>query len=480
MSLKSPGVLSHFFFSTLSSGGSQLISFVTFVILARLLGTHTFGLVALAAFLIDMMQVIGAAGLGDTIVQRRTLDDQDRDTGFWINMGLGAILFCIMNAAAGAISDAYGQPAMRDIIHALSFLFIITPLGGMHTAFMRRELRFKSLAIRTLVASLMGAAVGIPMAYYGFGVWTLVAQRLVTAIGIVVACWLAYRWRPGFQFSFSRCRELIGFGGYLTGSSLLLQINARIAELMCGFFAGPAIVSFIRAGSRCTEMINQLTFTPIQQISMPIQARAQEDPSLRLKNYGVLSRLSSSIMFPAYFGCFAIADPLVTTVFGPEWQETSYVIRILALSVVPLQMNSLTISNVTAAGRARAVFLWSLAQIAVGVAAIYLAFPYGWKFMLAANLVRSYLLLPVGWYLVSTSIGVSLRSIIGSVMPALVSAIAMTLAVSGLAYALHGIVEDYIQLLILPVVGALVYAGSLAVVDRSTYGTVMKILRRRA
>lgn len=480
MSLKSPGVLSHFFFSTLSSGGSQLISFVTFVILARLLGTYTFGIVALAAFLIDMMQVISAAGLGDTIVQRRTLDDHDRDTGFWINMTLGVILFFVINALAGSISDAYGQPDMRDIIHALSFLFIITPLGAMHTAFLRRELRFRLLAIRTVIASLMGAAVGIPMAYYGFGVWTLVAQRLVTAIAIVIACWFAYRWRPGFKFSFSRCRELMGFGGFVTGSSLLLQLNARIAELMCGFFAGPAIVSFIRAGSRCTEMINQLTFTPIQQISMPIQARAQEDPTLRLKNYSVLSRLSSSIMFPAYFGCFAIADPLVLTVFGPEWQETSYVIRILALGVLPLQMNSLTISNVTATGRARAVFFWSLAQILVGAAAIYVTFPYGWKPMLAANLIRSYVLLPVGWYLVSVSIGISLRSIFGSILPALVSAIAMTVVVSGLAYALQGIVVAYVQLLVLPPVGALVYAGTLAIVDRSTYSTVMRALRRGA
>ena len=478
MSQKKPGVLSHFLFSTLSSGGSQFIGFITFVILARLLGTQTFGLVALAAFLIDMMQVIGAAGLGDAIVQRRSLDDEDRDTAFWTNMAFGLILFIAANALAGTISDAYRQPGMRDIIHALSLLFLITPLGGMHAALLTRELHFKSLAVRTIIASLVGALVGIPMAYYGYGVWALVAQRIISAVATVAACWLAYPWRPGLNFSFARCRQLIGFGGFVTGSSLLLQVNSRLAELMCGFFAGPAIVSLIRAGSRCTEMINQLTFAPIQQISMPIQARAQEDPSLRLKNYTMLSRLSSSIMFPAYIGCFAIADPLVATVFGAEWLETSYVIRILALNVVPLQMNSLTISNVTATGRARSVFVWSIMQLVAGAVAIYVAYPYGWKAMLAANLVRSYVMLPYGWYLVTRSIGVSFRAILGSISPALISSLLMLGSVYGANVYLTGRLDAYMLLILLPIVGALIYAVSLAIIDRQTYRMVTQMLNR--
>jgi len=76
-------------------------------------------------------------------------------------------------AAAPLIAKLFGQPSLTPIVAALASIFAITPLGAIHTAILTRELRFRSVAARNIAASLAGAAVGLPLAFLGFGAWAL-------------------------------------------------------------------------------------------------------------------------------------------------------------------------------------------------------------------------------------------------------------------------------------------------------------------
>jgi len=412
------------------------------------------------------------------VVQRKHLSEEEADTAFWANLLLGSILFVLANLLAADIAVAYNQPDLKGVIHALSVLFLVTPLGAMHSARLTRDLRFKLLAYRALASSLAGAAVGIPMALAGYGIWALVGQRIVTAVTIVLVCWHALPWRPRMRLNLGKFRDLVSFGGYLSASNLILQLNSRIAELASGFFVGPVAVSLIRAGSRCIDIVNQVTFVPVQQISMPIQARAQHDAGGRQRNYASLSRLSAAIMFPAYLGCFAISRPLVNSLFGSEWIPASDAIRILAVNVVPLQMNALIIANLVAAGFSRSVFGWSIAQMVCGLLAAYLTFPYGWQAMLIGNVVRSYLLLPLGWYLVNRCIGIRTGVVFGSVWPALLSAIVMGVCTTLLEHFLRGALPDLALLFLLPLFGAAIYMGLFVAIDRSIIVLAAELWRK--
>lgn len=483
MKPKPQGMVSHFLFSTLSSGGTQIIAFLTFVVLARLLGTEAFGLVALAVFIIDMMQIIGSVGLMEAVVQRKVLNENEADTAFWANLLLGFLLFALTNLLAATIADAYRQPDLKDLMRVLSVLFLIAPLGAIHQARLTRELRFKALAYRALAASLAGAAIGIPMALLGYGVWALVGQRVFTALATVLANWLSFPWLPQMRFSLQTFKELVGFGGYVSASSVALQINSRIAELMSGIFVGPVAVGLIRAGSRCVDIVNQLTLAPIQQISLPVQSRAQHDIASREQNYAKLSRLSAAVMFPAYLGCFAVAPPLINSLFGHEWLPAGDAIRILSLNVVPLQMNVLILSNLMATGFSRPVFVWSLVQLICGLLAAYLTFSYGWQTMLIANVARSYALLPVGWYLMNKFTGIRTGTILRSIWPALLSAVTMCVCVSLLEYSLRGTLPNIALLFVLPCAGAAIYAPLVLIFDRSVLTMVsarLQTSRQRA
>ncbi|MFC0685485.1 lipopolysaccharide biosynthesis protein [Novosphingobium clariflavum] len=484
MTHQRPGILSPLVWSTVSSIGTQALAFVTFAILARLLGAATFGLVAMAALVIDLLLVISGAGINEAVVQRRALDECDADTAFWANLACGMLFTLLTIAIAPLVSLLFGQPDLTPVTMALAAIFTITPLGAIHTARLTRDLRFRSVAIRNLVAALAGAAVGLPMALLGFGVWALVAQRIAFAGALVLAVWASYPWWPRMRFRRQTCAEMIRFGGYLGLSRTLNQLNIRCAELISGALIGPVAVAFIRAGSRVMEVLNQITYTPFQQVSMPVLARAvhgeaEHGGTALRESYLQLSRLSSFLMFPAFLGCVTIADEIVALVFGPGWEPVADAIRIFACAVVASQMNNLIIGALAATGESRQVLSWTTLQIVAGIAAAALAARWGWQAMLMTGVARGYLILPYGFHLLRTHTGITLREVIASLRPALSSSCLMAaIVLPGVQYCESRMSEPAILALWLPI-AAVIYFGAFAAQDRTVFVQLRRLAKAR-
>ncbi len=415
--------------STVSSTGGQVVTFVVFVVLARLLGSRDFGLVALAALIVDLMQIVSAGGTTEAVIQRPDLKESEADTAFWLNLAVGGAFCCLAEALASPLARGFHQPAMGPVFQALSLLFIITPAGSLHSARLVRNLQFKPLAYRNVGSNLIGGAVGVAMAFAGLGVWALAAQRLVSAILVVLLVWRFSGWLPRLRFEWAAVKSLLGFGSNLMASQLLMQLNARAIELITGSAVGPVAVGFIRAGSRLIDIVNQVTLTPFHQITLPLQARAEGDRDRVRSTYAMLSRASSLTMFPAFFGVAAIARPLVLLILGPAWAPAADVVQILGFLAIASQFNILMLSSLAAAGRPRLVLAWSGVQVVVGLAATLAAAQFGWRAMLIANVARSYLLLPVGMIMLQRVTAIDFGVVARSIGPAVGASLAMVASV---------------------------------------------------
>jgi O-antigen/teichoic acid export membrane protein len=429
VTLSRPSLASPLFWSTASSLGTQALSFLTFAVLARLLGAPAFGLVALAALVIDLLLVVSNAGINEAVIQRRSLDDDDADTAFWTNILCG-LSFCLaVVAAAPLVARLFGEPDLAPIVTALAAIFAITPLGGIHTARLTRDLRFRAIAMRNLASSVAGTAVGLPLALAGYGVWALVAQRLGVAAVMTISAWVSFPWLPRLRFRWRSCVEMVRFGGYIGISGTLNQINIRSAELISGALVGPVAVAFIRAGSRIVEVLNQVTYMPFQQIAMPTLTRSTHDLDTLRDTYLRLSRLSAFIMFPAFFGCLGLANEIVALVFGPGWDPVADAIRIFACAVVASQINNLIVATITAVGESRTVLSWTSMQIILGGIAAIAVHRWGWQILLMTGVARGYLILPYGFHLLHKHTRIRFGEVIGSIRPALLSSVLMAATV---------------------------------------------------
>src|SRR5919106_5479534 len=156
--------------------GRQAVNLLIFVVLARLLTAQDFGLVALAAVFVLFAQIIVDQGLGDALIQRRVLTRAHIDTAFWVAVATGMLLTAAGLLLAGPIAAVLEQAELAPILRVLSLTFVMSAMNSIQIALLRRELAFRSLAIRSLVASAGGGAFGVVLASLGFGAWALVGQ----------------------------------------------------------------------------------------------------------------------------------------------------------------------------------------------------------------------------------------------------------------------------------------------------------------
>lgn len=476
MSVTKPKIGTSLIWSTASSLATQALSFLTFAILARLLGAQAFGLVALAALVIDLLLVVSNAGMTEAVVQKRTLTEEDADTAFWTNLVCG-LCFCVATiAAAPLIARLFEQPQLELIIQALARIFVITPLGAIHTARLTRELRFKSVAFRNVVASLLGVLIGLPLALAGYGVWALVLQRIAMAVGLAIAAWIGMPWLPRLRFHWRAANALLRFGGYIGISTTLNQINIRSAEIISGALVGPAAVAFIRAGSRIVEVLNQITYMPFQQIAMPLLARTEGSAGDLHSTYLRLSRLSAFIMFPAFMGCFALSKSIVGIVFGPGWESVADALRIFGCAVFASQINNLIIAAITAVGASRTVLSWTSAQIILGIAAAVAVSHWGWQAMLITGVVRGYLVLPYGFLLLRRHLGIGFNDVLQSLRPALISTFMMVITVAVGKSVTSSAISDLMQIAIWLPIGAIVYLTAYCWQDRMILTQIHEIV----
>jgi O-antigen/teichoic acid export membrane protein len=479
MTASRPGIASPLIWSTASNLGTQALAFLTFAILARLLGAPAFGLVALAALVIDLLLVVSNAGINEAVVQRPTLAEEDADTAFWANLACGLAFCAVTVAAAPLVASLFGQPRLTPIVTALAAIFAITPLGAIHTARLTRELRFRAIAIRTITASLAGAAVGLPLAFAGYGVWALVGQRLAMGLAMALSAWANRPWMPRLRFRWRTCRELLRFGAYIGLSGTLNQINIRSAEVLSGALVGPVAVAFIRAGSRIVEVLNQVTYLPFQQIAMPLLTRSSDDLATLRSTYMRLSRLSACVMFPAFIGSLVLAPEIVALVFGAGWEPVANAIRIFACAVVASQMNNLIIAALSATGRSRSVLSWTTTQIVLGLAAAIAVHRWGWQAMLMTAVARGYLILPYGFHLLRRHTGIRFAEVLASLRPALSSTALMALVVLAGRHVSPGKFPPLAAVSIWLPLGAATYCAAYLWQDRAIIGQVRSLVEAR-
>lgn len=452
--------------SIVSVMGDRVIGFVIFLILARLLAPEQFGLVALAAIIIDISLVVARCGVGDAIVRHKRLPMFLADTAFIISVAFGAFFSLACYIAAPYFAGWYKMPELENLIKVLSLTFVIIGFGTVNEGMLVRQFGFKTLALRNLAGTTLGGIAGVGMAFMGYGVWALVAQRLIATLWSTAAIWISFPWRPSLRFSKRGAKELIHFGGLVTSSNFIWTLNAKVHEMIVGFFLGPQAVGFFRIAWRGLEMVLQVSINPLVRVSYAAFSKLQDSPKEFSKAYANFIMVTAMMTFPIFLGSAIIAPELVVTVFGPQWEPSGNIMRILCLLVVPVTLNNFMAPAFSAVNRPGQLNKMAVINLVSGVVLTLLAVPYGIEMIAIAHTVRSYVILPYSLYLTRKYTSVTEMDNLRALLP---SAVAAGLMVAVLIPLRLTLPEDWphgLEIGVTVAVGGVVYTLAMIAIGR--------------
>lgn len=322
--------------------GSELLAFGFMVVLARLLLPSDYGVVAIASVFLMVAQMIVYHGFAEAIIQKPDLEERDAAAALWANIAIGLILSLILAALALPVAALLDKPLLGPILLAMSPITLMFGLTGIMQARIRRALALKILAIRTLVSTLVGGAIGLTMAFSDMGAWSLVGQQLSHAISGVLVLLVMTGWLPKPTVSFERIAPLVRYGWSVMLTFLLDTLSRNITTIILGYFLISELVGQFFVANRMFLSLAMLTFISVNELCLPILARLQGQ---QLAHHDAIHRcfqLTALICLPAYLGLALIAEPVVLTLFGENWLGAVLPLKLLCLFGVAHGFASLT------------------------------------------------------------------------------------------------------------------------------------------
>ncbi|OGU08653.1 MAG: hypothetical protein A2075_02705 [Geobacteraceae bacterium GWC2_58_44] len=428
-SLKSR-VLHGLFWSMAQSWGGRAISFLLFLLLARLLSPSEFGLVASATVVLAFMEVLYEQGFGDALVQKQELLQQDLNAVFFTSLASSLLLAGLLCAASGRIAALMGTPGLGPVLMVTSLGLPIAALGICQQALYRKKLEYKWLAVRTIVATTLSGVVGVGCALQGFGAWSLVAQGLCATSLNSAILWSRPLFRPGSDIDWSRFRGVLRYSVHVLGNRLVDFANTRLIELLIAIRYGAAALGVYVVGSRIYQTAMQLLSSVVLDVAHSGFSQISNEPERLLRAYYKSLEFTAAVALPCFIVLAALSPQLVDLCFGRQWGEAAGVMHYLCLLGALQCVQFYNATTLNAIGRPELTLRINLAKMILTVSVLGLSDAKGITGLTAAYAASVALVAPLSFGLACRHAGVSLLRILSIVWPFLCAALCSYAAVA--------------------------------------------------
>ncbi|MES2713136.1 MAG: oligosaccharide flippase family protein [Pseudomonadota bacterium] len=326
---------------------------LAFLLVARVVLPEDIGIYALASSAVLLPMSLVGAGFAEHVVGRDPTG-RDLSTAYWSSLASGAIGVLIALGSAAIAYWGFGQPEIAQIMLLMAPLPFIWSAGVIPEAVLIRDGRGAPLAIAAFASDLLGLIALAAGVMLGWGVMSLVANRFVSCIVMVLGVSIAAPPRGLSGFEWSSARRVGGFGAGLLGSRLAGWAGQFGTEFVIGVLLSTAAVGYYRLASRLVGAMYSVIMQGPSSAQLAYFGRGQQGPP---KAYDHALRLHVSLAAPVIIAVTMGAPLIIQVALGPNWQPSAFVLSMLALAVLPQIGAGIASTMLIAHGHARRAFV---------------------------------------------------------------------------------------------------------------------------
>lgn len=299
------------------------------IILARMLSPAEIGVYSIAAVLTGLAQVFRDLGTGQLLVARRDLSSLEQRALFTIALAMGWGLALALAALAEPLAVFYRQPGLRTVLHILLLNFLLVPFSSQVTAMLRREMRAGALFTVSASYCLVQFIATVTFASSGMGpsalAWGSFAGTFAGFTAAMAVQPPGMAWRPAWR----GVRELVRPGGLAVTGNAIDEIGVVAPDLVAGKLLGAEEVALLGKAQSLLSLFNQAVTSAVSPVIFPLFAKHAREGSDPLHAYLSAAACITALSWPFFLFAGLFAAPLLTLLYGEQWQASIPLIRIM-------------------------------------------------------------------------------------------------------------------------------------------------------
>lgn len=399
------------------------ITFLVGLVLARLLSPAEFGIIGMITIFISISNSIVDSGFSNALIRKLDASDKDYNTVFIFNLGVSLLLYLLLYIGAPAISHFFKEPQLIPVTRVVGLVLVCNALGIIQRTLLVKAVNFKTQAKISIIASSGSGIIGIGMALYGFGVWSLVAQQLSRQLLNSLFLWVFNRWRPAIQFSINSFKELFGFGSKLMISGIINTVYQNIYYLIIGKFYTPSqLGQYTRAEQFKTIFASNLT-SVIQRVSYPVLSSIQNEEERLLAAYRKVIKTTMMVTFACMLGMAAVAKPMILVLIGEKWLPAVTYLQIMCFAGMLYPLHAINLNILQVKGRSDLFLKLEIYKKIMAIIPITLGIFFGIEYLLLGSVFNSFIAFFLNSYYSSTLINYPSLQQIKDILPTFIISI---------------------------------------------------------
>lgn len=303
----------------------QVLAFVIFVVLARWLTPHEFGLLAIAHLMVLFARMSLLDAIAMPVVRAPQADDALFDWLFTVCTVVAAAVAVVMALLSWPLARFFGASDLLPVLVGMSFSVLLFGLARAHEARLLREGNFRLTAIRSLFSVSAGGAAALYLASRGAGAMALVAQQLVMGVmALLIALLAEWRtWRPRWHWSSARFREHAGEMRRVGLSAWVNYANTNGDAALVSVMFGPHATGLYNLAKRVLSAAYLVVASSLSKVGVSLFVQRQGDPVALAQAYTRVLCWTLLLLAPLYAVVTLLAEPLVVLAFGEKWRASA-------------------------------------------------------------------------------------------------------------------------------------------------------------
>jgi O-antigen/teichoic acid export membrane protein len=308
---------------------TAMMQAVVSIVVANRIMPMDMGIMAVLTVFTALAQVVVDSGFSQTLIRKSTPTESDYKAVFRFNILSSIIIYALLSAIAPAIARYYEWPLLA---HVAPVLFLLIPLNALcviQNTIMVREFRFAQLSTIITISTLFSGVIAIAMALMGFGIWSLVGQRVSLMAIKAILLWWQSSWRPQRDIKTGSLREMAPYSLRLMATDIITALYNNIAQLFIGKIYSGSTLGYFNQAQKLKDMPVNATMQSIQSVTFPALSKISGDEQKFADSYRRVVMVTAYIMFPVMAGLIATAEPIYHLLLKADWYPAIPYFRIM-------------------------------------------------------------------------------------------------------------------------------------------------------
>lgn len=405
--------------------GSQLVTTVVSIILARILMPEDYGLISLITIFITICDVFISNGFGNALIQKQNADDVDFSSVFYASLVLSGVLYLILFFSAPFIAQFYENDLITIVLRVMGIRLPIAAVYSVQQAYVSRKMQYRKFFIATLIGTLISGGIGIGMAYSGFGVWALVGQNMTNVFVNMIVLFIVVRWTPKLVFSFKKIKGLLSYGWKLLVSGLLDTGYNQVRGLIIGKMYTTSDLAYYDQGQKYPSLIANNLNSSMNSVLLSAMSKRQDSKEKIKQATRKSIRLSAYLLMPCMIGLACVAEQFVHVILTDKWLPAVPFIQIMCVVYAFYPIHTANLTAIQAMGRSDLFLILEVIKKIVGIAGLLISMWFGVLWIAITAMLTTFINSIVNAFPNKKLLGYSYTEQVKDILPSLGLAILM-------------------------------------------------------